>query len=236
MFNHPLTASPWTRFTQDLADLTLGRACAGCSLPGTHLCAECAEAAMPQVTTHQHLEFPEVMAGLRLPIMRALTYSGSTRHMIYRFKDHGDFSLRPHLSYALAAALIQLVDQLDRPRYLATPIPSRSRSIRKRGFCPITQLTDEAIRRFTSTPVRLTRHDLLRDVRTLRSDKSLGTADRALVAGGAFRLTATPPLLPVIVVDDVVTSGATMREAIATLLHEGVHVVGGVALAATPRR
>lgn len=236
MFNRHLAGSHWVTFARDLADLSLGRACAGCSLPGTHLCAECAQAAMPRVTTHQYVDFPDVMVGLRLPIVRALTYSGSTRHMIYRFKDHGDFSLRPHLSYALAAALLHLVDQLGLPRYLATPVPSRSRSIRKRGFCPITQLMDLAIRQIDVNPVCLTRHDLLRDIRTIRSDKSLGSADRAFVAGGAFRLSATPPQLPVIVVDDVVTSGATMREAIATLLHAGVHVVGGAALAATPRR
>lgn len=236
MFSQPPTRSRWATFTRDLADLTLGRACAGCSLPGTHLCAECTQAAMPQVSTHQHVDFPDVMVGLRIPIVRALTYSGSTRHMIYRFKDHGDFSLRPHLSYALAAALLHLVDHFSFPRYISTPIPSRTRSIRKRGFCPITQLLDAAIRQLEVAPVDLARHDLLRDIRTIRSDKSLGTADRALVAGGAFRLAATPPQLPVIVVDDVVTSGATMREAIATLLHAGVHVVGGVALAATPRR
>ena len=95
--------------------------------------------------------------------------------------------------------------------------------------------TEAAIRQLAVTTTHLIRSDLLRDIRTIRSDKSLGTADRALVAGGAFRITCSPPALPVIVVDDVVTSGATMREAIATLLHAGVHVVGGVALAATPR-
>lgn len=190
---------------------------------------------MAQVTIHQQLEFPDVMMGLRLPVVRALTYSGSTRQIIYRFKDHGDFSVRPLLSSALAAGLLHLADHLALSRCLVTPTPSRARSIRKRGFCPITQLTDAAIHRLTASSTRLWRQDLLRDIRTIRSDKSLGTADRALVAGGAFRITCSPPALPVIVVDDVVTSGATMREAISTLLHAGVDVVGGVALAATPR-
>lgn len=190
---------------------------------------------MPQVTLHQQLEFSEVMTGLRLPVVRALTYSGSTRQIIYRFKDHGDFSVRPLLSSALAEALLHLINHVTLSTCLVAPIPSRSRSIRKRGFCPVTQLTEAAIRQLAVTTTHLIRSDLLRDIRTIRSDKSLGTADRALVAGGAFRITCSPPALPVIVVDDVVTSGATMREAIATLLHAGVHVVGGVALAATPR-
>jgi predicted amidophosphoribosyltransferase len=190
---------------------------------------------MPQVTIHQHMSFPDVMVGLRLPIIRTLSYSGSTRQMIYRFKDHGDFSLRPHLSYALAAGLLHVSEQSAKTSFLVTPIPSRARSLRSRGFCPITDLTRAALHHLAAPAGYLIQRSLLRDIRNLRSDKSLGTADRALVAGGAFRLTSTPPVQPVIVVDDVVTSGATMREAIATLLHSGVLVVGGVALAATPR-
>jgi predicted amidophosphoribosyltransferase len=66
------------------------------------------------------------------------------------------------------------------------------------------------------------------------AQRGLNRRDR-LEAGGRFRL-RTGAVLPelAIVIDDVVTTGATLADGIATLRAAGVAVIGGAVLARTP--
>ena len=65
--------------------------------------------------------------------------------------------------------------------------------------------------------------------------KDLGSADRAVNLTGAFVALGRLDGRRFLVVDDVLTSGATIREAVRAIRAAGGEVVGGAALAFTPR-
>lgn len=212
------------------ADLTLGRCCAGCDRPGVHLCPECRDELEPHVRFHTRVHLDEVAPGVGLPVFASLQYTGVRRHVLYRFKDHGDFSMTPFLVSALRAVLDEVTTHIDVSPRVAVPIPSRRAAHARRGFSPTVHLLQRALPR---TRPRLRIASLLVDERTGRGDKGLGGADRRASVAGAFRVRGHGSGDPVILVDDIVTTGATMREAALTLMHAGVHVVAGAAVAGT---
>jgi len=77
---------------------------------------------------------------------------------------------------------------------------------------------------------------LLRDVRTQSGTKHLTALERSTSAQSAFALVGgfSPPTDPVILIDDIVTTGSTAREAVATLITAGAHVLGVATIAGTP--
>jgi predicted amidophosphoribosyltransferase len=66
--------------------------------------------------------------------------------------------------------------------------------------------------------------------------KGLGIAERARNLDGVFALARPVGGVRVLVVDDVVTTGATLAAAAGVLRAGGADVVGAAVLAATPRR
>lgn len=212
------------------ADLALGRCCAGCDRPGIHLCRDCRHELEPRVRLHTRLRLDEIAPGVGLSILIPLHYSGVRRHVLYRFKDHGDLSVAPILGRALRAGLEEIPTYVDVVPRVAVPIPSRRAAQARRGFSPALYLLQRAAPRARH---RLRIEPLLSDVRSGRGDKGLGGADRRASVAGAFRVHGRDRGEPVVLVDDVVTTGATMREAAVTLMHAGVQVVAGVAVAGT---
>lgn len=226
----------WLRETAiAVADLALGRCCAGCDQPGGHLCAECATPLHPRVRVHTRLQLDEVAPGVGIPVLAPLEYSGTCRRILYRFKDHGDLSLTSVLARALSAALVAAHSTADTPPLVAIPIPTRRSAARHRGFSPVDRLLRTAIHdpSLSTHPV-LSIHDVLVDSRTRSADKALGASDRHAAVAGAFGIRGRVPRGPAVLVDDVVTTGATLREAAITLMHAGVHLVAAVAVAGTP--
>jgi predicted amidophosphoribosyltransferase len=74
------------------------------------------------------------------------------------------------------------------------------------------------------------------DQRGAGRSKALGSAERMHAAHDAFRVGRIPERyvrnpIPVIVIDDVTTSGATFTAAVSQLLLAGVHVIGCAAIA-----
>jgi predicted amidophosphoribosyltransferase len=88
-------------------------------------------------------------------------------------------------------------------------------------------------RRMRSRPLRAP----LRVVRSVRDSAGLDLAARAANLSGAFA--ASPPPAgcgPVVVVDDIATTGATLVEAARALYAVGWCVAGAAVVAVTPKR
>lgn len=217
-----------------MLDLVLGRTCAGCDEPGVLLCPSCARALQPRVRLRRDIDAGDVMEGLRIPVACALDYRGTVRQVLYRYKDHRMRQLAQALGPALGASIGFAAECAGQhpARVIVTPMPTRKSSTRRRGFDATALLARCAARHVAVSGIR----GLLVDRRAGDHAKHAGAFEREQRAIDAFRIRREQalPRRPVILVDDIVTTGATAKEAVETLLLAGVHVVAVATVAGTP--
>jgi predicted amidophosphoribosyltransferase len=223
--------------------LVLPVECAGCGRPDTALCPACRRAlAGPAV---------EVAApAVPVPVHACAPYAGSVPRTVVAWKDRGRLDLTRRLAAALAAAVEASLDvdgagggRTGRGRgpVLLVPVPSAARATRHRGSDVVALLAAVASRRLRARgrPVRAAR--LLRQRRRVNDQAGLGARGRAANVAGAFAvrrllLRGFPAGAAIVVVDDVVTTGASAAEAARALRQNGAVVLGVAAIAWTPLR
>jgi predicted amidophosphoribosyltransferase len=219
-----------------LLDLVLPRACSGCALPGSGLCSDCL--ALLHGPALGQVRPTPCPAGL--PTVSALLpYEGPAKRLLVAHKEKGRLSLTAPLGRGLATAVLALPPLLaSEPRSLVLcPVPSSPSAVRKRGH-------DHAMRLATATAAALHQRGtpavarrLLEPARRVQDQSGLSTAQRAINLHGALRArAASGPSGQVVVVDDVMTTGATLVEAARALTAQGLPVCGAAVLAATERR
>lgn len=188
--------------------------CAGCGADGAVVCDACAARLVPVVT-------PRVVAGIT--VYTALRYEGIPRRVILALKEEGRTDLTRRLAGPLAAAIIAAHE--GAPRAVVVPVPSSRAAFRRRGFEPVRLL----LRRAGVPGVRGLR------VRRGSEQKQLGARERGINRAGAMVGSGALAGREVILVDDILTSGATLTEAIRAAEAAGAHVVGAATLAFTPK-
>jgi predicted amidophosphoribosyltransferase len=163
--------------------------------------------------------------------------------MVVAHKERAVHALRRPLADLLAtAAGAVAADGASWAPVLLVPVPSRPGSARARGHDPTWTLTRTAARllRRTGRPVAARR--LLVSRGGVLDQAGLDAAGRAANLAGSMwcpsaevrRLAGLR--LQVVVCDDVLTTGATMREAQRALEDAGLRVAGVAVVAATRRR
>lgn len=205
---------PVPGFAAALVDLVLPRCCVGCGRPGRVLCGECVPAEVV------------LLEAAGLSIGAAGRYDGALRTALIAYKERGRRDLAEPLGTLLGRAVVLAPDTV------LVPVPCAPRVARARGGDHVLRLARIAARCRSgrvATPLRLTR--------TVQDSAGLGHRERAANLVGA--MTATPPPCPgaaAMIVDDIVTTGATLREAAHALDAAGWSVRGAAAVAATERR
>jgi predicted amidophosphoribosyltransferase len=182
--------------------------CIACGLPETALCRACARASARPFTV--------TLAGLS--VRAAGEYGGTLRDAILALKRGERAFIEP-----LAALLAALVA----PGAMLVPVPTTSRRAAARGF-------DQA--RELARQLAIYRAGLSVDVLKKRgaAQRGLGRGER-LHARGRFTVrsgAAVPP--QAVLVDDVLTTGATLLDAARVLSAAGCRVLGAVVVARTP--
>jgi predicted amidophosphoribosyltransferase len=209
----------------DLVDLVLPRPCVGCGGPVGPFCARCRPGGEPRL----------VGAG-PVPTVAAAAYEDAVRAAILAYKERGRRDLAGPLGELLAGALrhAQEAEAERGPplRLRLVPVPSTRAAAAARGGDHVVRLARRAAVR---SGIRVAPGTLTL-VRTPRDSAGLGIAERAANLDHAMR--AAPPVAGwgAVVVDDVVTTGATLAEARRALTSAGWPVVAAAVVAATPRR
>jgi len=218
------------------ADLVLGTCCVGCAEAGVLLCAVCAATMQPS----PRLSWPDpVPTALRepypVPPVAAGVYGGPLRHVIAEFKESGCHRLLPVLSGLLTAS-ISALPLVDAP-VLLVPMPSRRAAVRARGYDAVGLLARAAGRSLRDGGRDVRVAPLLRHSFVVRDQAGLDARARAANLSGALRARARPdPARALVVVDDVITTGSSMAEAVRALRAVGGHPGAIAVVAATPRR
>lgn len=158
------------------------------------------------------------------PVVAAMAWGPASAPALRRYKFHGDLAC----GQALADLALPAFRACARPD-LVVPVPLHRRRLRDRGYDQAALLA-AAWARGMALP--LGRH-ALRRVRDSRPQTRLSSAERRRNLQGAFEaVAALPP--SVALVDDVLTTGSTVRAAAAALRDAGVREVQVWVLARAP--
>jgi ComF family protein len=140
---------------------------------------------------------------------------GPARTLVHRLKYSDRAELAQPIARWMARAGADVLADAD----LLAPVPLHALRLGRRRFNPAAALTAE-ISRLTGKPCNLA---ALRRVKATRSQVGLSRAQRAENVQGAFRVAESAAVrgLDVVLVDDVLTSGATANAASRALLRAG---------------
>ncbi|MEY9965723.1 putative amidophosphoribosyltransferase [Streptacidiphilus sp. MAP12-16] len=221
-------------------DLLVPAHCVGCGTPHTQLCFACRSAlegarARPARPFSAPPGLPEVYA--------ATGYEGPVRQVLLAHKERGALRLAQPLGAALAVAVRAAIPASAATRnapLLLVPMPSTPSTVRARGHDPTRRLTLAAARalRGTGVPARLL--TVLRHRRAVADQSELGATDRLRNLRGALAVPAHRRVQlgrgRIILVDDLVTTGATLAEAARALSAAGGDVLAAAVVAATVKR
>jgi phosphoribosylpyrophosphate synthetase len=207
-----------------MLDLILPLECGGCGAPSTRWCAMCA-AALAVHADEPHVITPRIDPGV--PVFALGRYCGARRNAIVARKERGRRDLAAPLSGALAAGIHRLLDWgIVAAPMSVVPAPTRRSAARRRGGDPVTRIASAA-----AAPLRSLRvAPVLRTTWGVRDSVGLDSAARERNITGRVRLSAVPPG-EVLLVDDIITTGATAREAVRVLVSGGARVTAVLALA-----
>ncbi|MEO6511866.1 MAG: ComF family protein [Nocardioides sp.] len=223
-------------------DLLLGSRCVGCERPGRLLCPACAD----DLDRPARVTWPTpVPAGLVEP-WAAAEYAGASRALVLGHKERAMHALRGPLSGLLARSVAAALEDADLAgsAVVLVPVPSRRAAVRARGHDPTWTITRGAARRLRRAAYDVDALRMLRFRARVADQSGLDAAARAANLDGSMccpaaalrRLARRSPHAVAVVCDDVLTTGATAREAQRALEASGVRVVAVAVAAATRKR
>ena len=211
-----------------MLDLVLPLECGGCGAASTRWCDACAKE-LSVGPDQPHVVSPRIDP--QVPVFALGRYAGARRQAIVAMKDHGRADLIAPLAHALAVGLHRLLTwgMVETPLTIV-PAPSRRPAARRRGGDPVRRMATAAV----AGHPEITVAPVLRMKALARDSVGLGTAARERNIAGRvlLRRPRLPVLGEVLIVDDIVTTGATARESVRILGTAGMRVAGVLAVAA----
>ncbi|MBU9764052.1 ComF family protein [Mycobacterium sp. TNTM28] len=207
-----------------MLDLILPLQCGGCGAPSTRWCASCA-AQLRVADDQPHLFTPRTDPGV--PVFALGRHAGVRRQAIVAAKERGRADLIAPLADALRAGLHHLLvwGMVGTPVTLV-PAPTRRIAARRRGGDPVRRLATLAADGLPGVSVAT----VLRLRPWVRDSVGLSSTARQRNIAGRVRLVGGVAG-EVVLVDDIVTTGATAAESVRMLTEAGAQVSAVLAIA-----
>lgn len=217
----------------EFVDLLVPRTCAGCGIETVSLCSACV----------QRLDTEPVATLPRYGTIKAFgagRYEGVLRNVIVNFKEHDRRDLGPVLGLMLARAVARALEEtpVSAQPVLLVPVPARPASARKRGGNHVEALARNAAGHFTRDGFPMRVAPVLA-VSGKRDQVGSGVRERRKNVRGTHRVTHPevvaqwPGRARVIIVDDIVTTGATVAESARALRKSHIEAIGVASIGIT---
>jgi predicted amidophosphoribosyltransferase len=229
-------------------ELLLPSRCAGCGrldeaeLRTRGLCPPCIDAIRQSVPMSWELPVPGTQRAI--PAFAAGPYDGVIRAALLEYKEGGRLCLRHELGGSLAVSAFGAVGSAfgalggDCASPLLVPVPSAVATRRARGHDPVGAMAATAAGYLRGNGRQVEVRAVLRQGRTVADQSGLDVAARRANLAGALTVWQSALLRGrrVVIVDDIVTTGATAAEAARALTCAGAVVIGIACVAATVRK
>ena len=210
-----------------LSELIFPSRCLGCRHLGIRICSIC------RSSWHPHIYRTTVATvGFSFPVYSAVAYSPVAQKVLLGAKEGALHDADQLILQALSHSLAYFYSEVGIADLV--PIPSRRMNTRKRGRDFLLEQT-YAISQNPSVEVR----KILSHARKVKDQTTLNSRSREINLSQSMRCANLEDSsnIPVILIDDLVTSGATLREAGRALHRAGYTVIGAVtACVAKPLR
>jgi ComF family protein len=221
--------------------------CGGATHGGAALCARC-DARLPRLartlcvlcqehgaaSRSRHCTVCGAQRGPLVACLAAASWEGAVEDLVRRFKypRPGLLGLDPGPRAAACALVLEAAERAPLAASLVVPVPLHPSRLRQRGFNPAALLA-RALARAHGVPVA---PRALERVRDTPSQTGLDRRARARNVAGAFRVRPGARIpARVWLVDDVVTTGATLRAAARALRRAGARRIVALCAARTLR-
>ncbi|MFJ2137051.1 ComF family protein [Streptomyces sp. NPDC087845] len=200
---------------REISGLVLPVSCGGCGRPRVELCGEC-RAELSGGVPRRVRPVPEPVS---LPVVHAAAaYENAVRAVLLAHKERGALGLTGALGKALAGAVRAGTGQVGPVGpLLLVPVPSARRAVAARGHDPTRRIALAAAGELRRVGIRARVAGVLRQRRPVADQAGLGARQRHANLAGALDVVAGGERLlaagRVVLVDDLLTTGASLTEA-----------------------
>lgn len=217
------------RVLRFLADMLFPPRCVFCGEiipPGTQICGKCEKTVLPKKTILKlHLNSPNSV----VPCVSLFEYEGRVRESMLRYKFRGEKHCGDYYAEKLAAFVREAFPKTSFS--LVTWVPLSERGKKKRGYDQ-----SEWIARVLARELGVSCLPCLKKIGENRTQHLLRREERAANVRGVYSAAGSAQEgKTVLLVDDIVTTGATLSECAAVLLRSGAKEVICAAAAHTDK-
>ena len=194
------------------------------------LCQECKKLWKP---------FPYKLTDFNFPTYASIRYNRVAMKMVLLAKEEGNRSAQELLATAINTSITKLISGSDKEISLV-PIPTSIKPYRRRGINPILELASRTCTQMQRSNQEINIAQLLEVRKSLKDQTGLTNLERLRNLAGAFQVKSqidseSFESRPLIVIDDVVASGSTLREAVRALKERNLTVIGAASACFTFR-
>jgi len=216
-----------------LTSLIFPKICIYCQVEFSPLCLKCQQFWLAPVQRRY-------VKGLA--VNSTLAYNAASSRIVIQAKESRNRVAQFWMAKALSTALEKF--ELDNPALsvshsLLVPIPSSRTAIRRRGGSFLHPILDKLVElQMVKNGVRWRWNELLIHQRSVRDQSELSYTARQSNMASAFRLISEDLVRerPILLIDDVLTTGATLDNAFQALRERNMTVLGAATVCASAHR